>query len=81
MKRFKVAYLLSIAITAVMFFSCKKDKNGNGFLTEKKVTVSTVAGDGVDGFVNGGALSARFDGPVDVAVSADGSDRGAGRTR
>jgi hypothetical protein len=73
MKRFKVACLLSTAITIVAFISCKKDKHGNGVLAEKKFMVSTVAGDGVDGFVNGAALSARFDAPVDVAISGDGS--------
>ena len=53
--------------------SCKKDKTGNGDTKEKKVVVTTIAGDGMDGYINGTALSARFDTPVDVAVGADGS--------
>jgi sugar lactone lactonase YvrE len=73
MKRFKAVYLLSVAIITVTFISCKKDKKGNEISTEKKVMVSTVAGDGVDGFANGAALSARFDAPVDVVIAADGS--------
>lgn len=35
-------------------------------------TVSTIAGDGTAGFRNGPALSARFDGPWDIAIDAAG---------
>lgn len=73
MKKFKVGFLLSITIVVAPNISCKKDKDHDGVSTEKKVVVSTVAGDGVDGFLNGAASSARFDTPVDVAVAADGS--------
>src|SRR5215831_3358707 len=56
--------------------SCKKSDHPNGTIippNEKKAIVSTVAGDGTDGFANGPALSARFDAPIDVAVAPDGS--------
>jgi len=73
MKSLRVVFLLSITIITITWASCKKDKTGNGDTKEKKVVVTTIAGDGMDGYINGTALSARFDTPVDVAVGADGS--------
>ena len=36
------------------------------------VTVSTYAGDGVDGFADGSTTTARFDSPADLVVASDG---------
>ena len=43
------------------------------FQEEKKVVVSTVAGDGRPGLVDGDALRANFKSPLDVAVTPDGT--------
>lgn len=37
-----------------------------------RVTVSTFAGDGTDGYLDGSLLSARFNTPIDVAMAPDG---------
>lgn len=53
---------------------CKKyDNNGNKPATEKKVVVTTVAGNGEPTFVNDPVLSATFDSPEDIAIAADGT--------
>jgi len=41
-------------------------------LSRKKYVVTTIAGDGVPGLVDGLALKARFKSPMDIAVSPDG---------
>ncbi len=38
-----------------------------------KVMVTTLAGDGTDGYGNGTALAAKFSAPIDVAVASDGT--------
>lgn len=55
--------------------SCKKhhDMAPDPIPLPKKVVVTTIAGDGNDGYKNGAALSAEFESPTDVAVSSDGT--------
>ncbi|MDO6432987.1 hypothetical protein Q4E93_20430 [Flavitalea sp. BT771] len=65
-----VKYVLIV----VLSMGCKKSKHdGNPQPPEKKAIVTTIAGDGTDGFANGPALAAQFKYPVDVAVAADGT--------
>src|SRR6266700_505409 len=73
MKRNSTTFFLLIIITAGGF-GCKKDNHGGTtILPEKKWIVSTIAGDGTDGVANGPAMSAKFQSPADVAVTAGGS--------
>ena len=39
----------------------------------KKIVVSTVAGDGTEGFLDGPVLTSKFKSPLDVAILADGT--------
>lgn len=69
-----LSFLLFFAISILITVSCKKSNNqSTSIQTEKKATVTTIAGDGREAFVNGPALSASFHTPLDVAVSADGT--------
>ena len=43
------------------------------FREEKKAVVSTVAGDGIPGLIDGPALRANFKSPLDVTISPDGT--------
>ena len=52
--------------------SKKKIKNAKK-LPAKKTVVSTFAGDGTAGFLNGPALAAKFKAPIDIVVLSDGS--------
>ena len=71
----KTNFILSIVIIAATGSGCKKNNNGDGSSAplEKRAVVTTIAGDGTDGYANGPALSAKFHSPVDVAVAADGT--------
>lgn len=69
----KTYLMLSVAMIAMTAASCKKDDHGKTPLPEKKVMVTTIAGDGSDAFADGPALSAKFHWPFDVAVVADGT--------
>jgi sugar lactone lactonase YvrE len=72
MTSIKTFFILLIVVISITDSSCKKDHHTSAPLVEKKVTVTTIAGNGSDAFVDGPALSAKFDSPVDVAVAADG---------
>jgi len=68
----------SIILYAVFFAavatSCRKGNSGEAPPPpEKKVTVSTFAGDGTDAYLDGPLLSAKFHTPIDIAISADGT--------
>jgi hypothetical protein len=70
-----VVVFAAIASLAILFTSCNKDNPGGNRapgLPEKKVTVSTFAGDGTDAYLDGPLLSARFHTPIDVAIAFDG---------
>ncbi|HSC38063.1 MAG TPA: NHL repeat-containing protein [Chitinophagaceae bacterium] len=68
----------SILLYATLFVTAAACRKGNsdGYQapppSEKKATVSTFAGDGTDGYLNGPLLSARFETPIDIAISANG---------
>ncbi len=67
--------VLYIALFAAIANSCRKgDSGGNPPPPppEKKATVSTFAGDGTGGYLDGALLSARFFTPSDIAISSDG---------
>jgi len=66
-----VKYCVLIAVISI---GCKKNKpGGDPQPPDKKAIVSTIAGDGTDGFANGPALAAKFHYPSDVAVAPDGT--------
>src|SRR5882762_9540290 len=54
--------------------ACQKGNSGSQAPPppEKKVTVSTLAGDGTDAYLDGPLLSAKFHTPIDIAISASG---------
>lgn len=55
--------------------ACRKGSSGDNQAPpppEKKVFVSTFAGDGTDAYLDGPLLSAKFQTPVDIAISASG---------
>lgn len=74
MRRYFTLYMAALLLSAS---SCKKEKPENRPTSEppaeKKWVVSTVAGDGASGYLDGPALSARFFQPHDVAVAVDGT--------
>ena len=61
-----VAFL--VVVSVALFMSCKKDHQSKA---AKKAIVTTIAGTGEKGYLNGAALSAKFDHPIDVAVLPD----------
>ena len=63
-----VAFL--VVVSVALFISCKKDHQSKA---AKKAIVTTIAGTGENGYLNGPALSAKFNHPVDVAVLRDGT--------
>jgi sugar lactone lactonase YvrE len=68
--------IVYVALFAFVATACKKGIPGANHTPpppEKKVTVSTFAGDGTDAYLDGALLSARFHTPVDIAISADGA--------
>ena len=72
----KRALVYSVLLT-VLTSACKKQNSGGNPPAPlppvaKKAIVSTYAGDGTDGFLNGPLLSAQFETPVDIAISSDG---------
>lgn len=74
MKRIEKHFVLFAVMIATAGFGCKKNQaGGSAPPPEKKAVVSTIAGDGSDGFANGPVLSAKFQSPVDVAVAPDGT--------
>ncbi|HMH24688.1 MAG TPA: NHL repeat-containing protein [Puia sp.] len=72
--KYKNIILYVVLFTAVAA-ACRKG-NSPGIpvppAPEKKVIVSTFAGDGTDAYLDGPLLSAKFHTPIDVAISADG---------
>jgi hypothetical protein len=61
---------LTVATTAGT--ACKKDYPGNATALaqpEKKVVVTTFAGDGSGSFADGSSLSAKFKSPIGVTVA------------
>ncbi len=64
--------LLPVAMATAT--ACKKNNRGDSQAPppEKKATVSTFAGDGTGAYLDGPLLSARFETPVDIAISAGG---------
>jgi glucose/arabinose dehydrogenase len=73
----KKNYIAIIAAILIAVAGCEKDQPAGKLLPvpskEKKWIVSTIAGDGTQGFADGPALSAKFNAPIDVAVAADGT--------
>jgi hypothetical protein len=70
-----ISIILYATLFAVAATTCKKsDSRGDQAppSPEKKVTVSTFAGDGKDAYLDGPLLSARFHTPIDIAISAGG---------
>jgi len=73
MNQKRIIFCLLIALTDTT--SCRKYNQGHAAVdpsTEKKWTVTTIAGDGRPIFEDGPALSASFRDPLDVVVSEDG---------
>jgi len=67
--------ILYVVFFAAVATACKKSNSGDYQAPpppEKKVTVSTFAGDGTDAYLNGPLLSAKFHTPIDIAISAGG---------
>src|SRR3982750_4901835 len=67
--------IILYVLFATVATACKKGNSGSNQVPpppEKKVTVSTFAGDGTDGYLNGPLLSAQFHTPVDIAISSGG---------
>lgn len=73
----KTYFILLVAVSLLAVTSCKKAKHEKDSLppppTEKKWVVTTVAGNGTPAFADGHALSAKFNAPQDVVVTADGA--------
>jgi len=70
MKRYFIVFVLGLVTAGI---GCKKYKQEDKPVKEKKWVVTTVAGDGTGGFADGAALSAKFNNPADVAVATDGT--------
>lgn len=74
MKRY---LMLPLAVLFIAVNSCKKNDKESELPvqpeTQKKWMVTTIAGDGSEGFLNGPALSAKFRFPEDVVVLANGT--------
>ena len=67
--------VLYVALFAALATACRKGNSGGNQAPpppEKKVTVSTFAGDGTDAYLDGPLLSAKFHTPMDIAISVDG---------
>jgi len=67
--------ILYVVLFAAIATACRKGNSGGNQAPpppEKKVTVSTFAGDGTGAYLDGPLLSAKFSTPMDVAISADG---------
>jgi sugar lactone lactonase YvrE len=70
--------ILYVVVFTAAAIACKKGDSGGLQVPpppapEKKATVSTFAGDGTGGYLDGLLLSARFYTPSDVAISGDGT--------
>jgi len=67
--------ILYVVLFATVATACRKGNSGDNQAPpppEKKVTVSTFAGDGTDAYLDGPLLSAKFHTPIDIAISANG---------
>lgn len=67
--------ILLVAGVAVIGTGCKKHQDGAPIIVDPnrpKAVVTTIAGNGTDGYVNGDALSAEFEDPSDVTVGPGG---------
>ncbi|MEO8769622.1 MAG: hypothetical protein ABI402_06045 [Ferruginibacter sp.] len=74
MKFFLTVFIVVIVAMGIHFKKEEKQtKTGYQSAKGKKVIVTTVAGDGIGGYMNGPALYARFYFPEDVAVTTDGT--------
>jgi sugar lactone lactonase YvrE len=65
----------SVALFATITTACRKSNSGANQAPpppEKKVIVSTFAGDGTDAYLDGPLLSAKFQTPIDIAISPGG---------
>jgi hypothetical protein len=67
------SYLIAFFLIMSAGFGCKKDKQENKPPTEKKWVVTTIAGSGIVGYLDGAVLSAKFKAPFDIAVDGDGT--------
>ena len=74
MTRRRIFFILYSAII-VAITGCKKDTSEVASTPhiEKKVVVTTIAGEGTGAFADGPALTAKFFAPIDVAVASDGT--------
>ncbi|HXO74179.1 MAG TPA: NHL repeat-containing protein [Puia sp.] len=76
MKNRNVVLFSVLAALTILGTACNKGNSGGGGQAppppENKVTVSTFAGDGTDGYLNGALLSAKFNTPIDVATTPGG---------
>jgi serine/threonine protein kinase, bacterial len=68
-----LTFLILVSTMTAVIGGCKKDELETSPAGEKKVTVTTVAGEGTPSFTNGPALSATFNRPRNIAVAADGT--------
>jgi sugar lactone lactonase YvrE len=67
--------ILYVVLFTTMAAACRKGNSGANPVPpppEKKVIVSTFAGDGTDAYLDGPVLSAKFQTPIDIAISAGG---------
>jgi hypothetical protein len=73
----KKHFILQLAVLFIVVNSCKKNNKETEPPvtpeTQKKWMVTTIAGDGTQGFGNGPALSAKFRFPEDVVMLANGT--------
>lgn len=82
-------FILCVALIALTAAGCRKGNSGSPALRpagrpvpplppagkppSKVATVSTFAGDGTSAYLDGPLLSAKFNTPIDIAISADGT--------
>jgi sugar lactone lactonase YvrE len=77
MKRFPFPAVIAVTIFIIFLSSCDKEKNGISPLTTTDISdqynVSTIAGSGAKGSIDGPAATAQFDAPIAAAVDAQGN--------
>lgn len=69
----KISFILNFAIATFILSSCSKSNNNPETVAPGKPVVTTIAGSGQPGYLDGPALTARFGKPFDIAIHTDGS--------